>query len=72
MSMKVIFRKSNIIFIGLLIFTDSETNNLAIFGSSDAYAIMCYLRSAAVVHGCKNIHLICLMSVAVTYKDCLC
>ena len=38
------------------------------------HVIMCFLRFVAIkvaisFHKCKNIHLICLISVAVTYKD---
>ena len=51
-----------------------KANILAIgFDSDSCYIIMCFLRCVAikivVFYGYKNIHLICVIPAAVTYKD---
>ena len=72
---KLVFRLENSVWIRILSRLIVKTNNPAIFSDSDSYVIImcfliyCYINSQIFFHSCKNIHLFCLTSAAVTYKD---
>ena len=74
MLIKLIFRQSIIVYIRISSLLIVKTNNFAISSGNVSYIIMfffkvCGYENSYFFHGCKNIHLICLISVAVIYED---
>ena len=75
MFIKLIFRQSNIVYIGMLSFLIVKTNNLVVFRGCKWYLChnvvfnVCGYKNSRLVDDCKNIHLVCLIFVAVASKD---
>ena len=76
MFIKLIFRQSNIVYIGMSSFLIVKTNNLVVFRGCKWYLChsvlfnVCGYKNSGFVHDCKNIGLVCLISVAVASNDC--